>query len=103
MLRDTMELMAWSGMPADSVVAWMLARYGEQYRAVPLTRGSGLWAWLMPPLVLLAGIVALAMALKHLRAREEHRPLPAQDLTEEDESILAQALEELKTSEEVPF
>lgn len=103
MLRDTMELMAWSGMPADSVVAWMLARYGEQYRAVPLTRGSGLWAWLMPPLALLAGIVALAMALKHLRAREEHRPPLARDLTEEDESILTQALEELKASEEVPF
>jgi cytochrome c-type biogenesis protein CcmH/NrfF len=103
LLRDSIELMAWSGLPSDTLVAWMLARYGEEYRAVPLTRGTGLWAWIMPPLVLLAGIVAFILALNHFRGRKETAPPPSQDLSEEEESLLAQALEELKASEEVPF
>lgn len=103
LLRDTLELLAWSGEPSDTIVAWMLARYGEEYRAVPLTRGSGLWAWLMPPMALLAGIVVLIMALKHFRGQRDEVPAHAHDLTMEDESALAEAMEELKASEEVPF
>jgi cytochrome c-type biogenesis protein CcmH/NrfF len=103
LLRDTLELLAWSGEPSDTIVAWMLARYGEEYRAVPLTRGSGLWAWLMPPMALLAGIVVLIMALKHFRGQRDEVPVHAHDLTMEDESALAEAMEELKASEEVPF
>jgi len=103
LLRDTLEMMAWSGAPSDTLVAWMLARYGDEYRAVPLARGDGLWAWIMPPLALLGGLVALGLALKHFRARQDASPPPARGLSEEDESILAEALEELKASEEVPF
>lgn len=103
LLRDSLELLAWSGEPSDTIVAWMLARYGEEYRAVPLTRGSGLWAWLMPPLALLAGIVVLITVLRHFRAQREAVPARAEDLTTEDESLLAEAMEELKASEEVPF
>jgi len=103
MLRDTLELLAWAGEPSDTLVAWMLARYGEEYRALPLIRGSGLWAWLMPPMALLGGILILVMALRQFRAREEELTVPAQSLSQEEESLLAEALEELKASEEVPF
>jgi cytochrome c-type biogenesis protein CcmH/NrfF len=103
LLRDTLELLAWSGEPSDTIVAWMLERYGEEYRAVPLTRGSGLWAWLLPPLALLAGIVVLIGVLRRFRAPEDDGLDEVQDLTEEDESLLAEALEDLKASEEVPF
>jgi cytochrome c-type biogenesis protein CcmH/NrfF len=103
MLRDTLELLAWAGEPSDTIVAWMLARYGEEYRALPLIRGSGLWAWLMPPMALLAGIMVLVMALRQFRAREEVVLAPEQGLSQEDESLLVEALEELKASEEVPF
>ena len=103
MLRDTLQVMAHDGASADSLVGWMLATYGEEYRAVPQTRGSGLWAWLMPPLALLGGLAAVVLALGHFRARREADPLSVQPLSEEDESILAEALQELKAAEEVPF
>lgn len=103
MLRDTLELLAWAGDPSDTIVAWMLARYGEEYRALPLIRGSGLWAWVMPPMALLGGIAVLIVALRQFRAKEEEALVPVQGLSQEDESLLAEALEELKSSEELPF
>lgn len=102
-LRDTIQIMAAEGATADSLVNWMLASYGEQYRAVPRTSGSGLFAWVMPPLALVGGLLLLVVALRHFRARREPEPAPAQALSEEDESVLAEALKELKDTEEVPF
>ena len=70
---------------------------------MPQTRGSGLWAWLMPPLALLAGLFSVVIALRKFRARREADPPMVTTLTEEDESVLASALQELKAAEEVPF
>ncbi|MFC1791149.1 cytochrome c-type biogenesis protein CcmH [Gemmatimonadota bacterium] len=103
LLRDSLQMMAWDGASSDSLVAWMLATHGEEYRAVPLTRGTGLFAWVMPPLALLAGLLIVALALKHFRPKREEAPVPVEDLSQEDESALAAALQELKASEEVPF
>lgn len=102
-LRDTLQAMAHNGASADSLVSWMLGLYGEGYRAVPQARGSGLWAWIMPPLVLALGLVLVVVALRHLRRREGPRKGPAQPLSPEDESVLADALAELEAAEEVPF
>lgn len=102
-LRDTLQAMAHEGASADSLVSWMLGMYGEEYRAVPQARGSGLWAWLMPPLVLALGLVLVVVALRHLRRREGPPKAPAGPLSPEEESVLADALEELKAAEEVPF
>jgi cytochrome c-type biogenesis protein CcmH/NrfF len=103
LLRDSIQEMAWAGASADSIVEWMLANHGEEYRAVPLARGSGLWAWLMPPLALLAGVIIVALALQHFRSRQEDvTPVP-DSISSEDESALEAAMEELKKSEEVSF
>jgi cytochrome c-type biogenesis protein CcmH len=102
-LRDTLQAMAHAGAPSDSIVAWMLAQYGEEYRAVPRARGSGLLAWIVPPLALVGGFVLVLMALKHFRSKEEESSLPPRSLSAEEESILAEALQELKATEEVPF
>jgi len=102
-LRDTINMMANDGIASDSIVSWMLASYGDQYRAVPRASGSGLWAWVMPPLALLGGLLAVFLALKHFRARREAMPRAEEDLSAEDESVLEKALQELKASEEVPF
>jgi cytochrome c-type biogenesis protein CcmH len=102
-LRDTINMMANEGVAADSIVNWMLSSYGEQYRAVPKAQGSGLWAWVMPPLALVGGLFAVFLALRHFRARGEAKPRVEEELSEEDESVLEKALEELKASEEVPF
>ncbi len=103
LLRDSLQMMAWDGASSDSIIDWMLTSYGEEYRGVPLTSGGGLWAWLMPPIVLLAGFLAVAVALRHFRRTQEVHPSPATPLSEEDETILAAALQELRASEEVPF
>jgi cytochrome c-type biogenesis protein CcmH/NrfF len=103
LLRDTIQIMAAEGATADSLVGWMLATYGEQYRAVPQTRGSGLFAWIMPPFALLGGLLLVVVALRHFRARREAEPAPVKALSEEDETVLAAALKELKATEEVPF
>lgn len=103
LLRDTLQVMAQGGASADSIVSWMLATYGEEYRAVPQTRGGGLWAWLMPPFAFLAGLLFLVLALRHFRVRREADPPVVKPLSEEDESVLASALQELKAAEEVPF
>jgi len=103
LLRDSIQAMAWDGADSDSMVAWMLANHGEEYRAVPQARGSGLWAWLMPPLALLGGVIVVALVLQHFRARREEDPTLPGSLSSEDESALEAALEELKKSEEVSF
>lgn len=102
-LRDTLQAMAHAGAPADSIVAWMLAQYGEEYRAVPTAKGSGLLAWIVPPLALLVGLFLVLVTLRHLRSREGETPSPPKALSAEDESLLAEALQELKAAEEVPF
>ena len=102
-LRDSIQKMAWEGSSADSLVNWMLGSYGEEYRAVPRAAGSGLWAWVMPPLALLGGLIIVAMALQHFRARREAAAGPSGDISTEDESVLKAALDELKESEEVAF
>jgi cytochrome c-type biogenesis protein CcmH/NrfF len=103
LLRDSLQMMAWGGASADSIVGWMLASYGEQYRGVPRTSGGGLFAWLIPPLALFGGLIGVAVALRHFRRGREESPVAAPSLSTEDESVLAAALEELKASEEVPF
>jgi cytochrome c-type biogenesis protein CcmH len=106
LLRDTLQMMAQEGASSDSLVGWMLATYGEKYRAVPRTSGSGLWAWVMPPLALVGGAVLVGVALRHFRARARavsSAPARAAPITPEDETALAAALQELKRSEEVSF
>ena len=103
LLRDSIQEMAWEGASSDSLVNWMLSTHGEEYRAVPLARGSGLWAWLMPPLALLGGLIVVALALQHFRTRRETDPELSEDISSEDESVLEAALEELRESEEVTF
>jgi len=102
-LRDSIQMMAWEGASSDSLVTWMLGAYGEEYRAVPRAAGSGLWAWIMPPLALLGGLIGVAMVLHHLRSRREALPEGLREISVEDESVLQAALEELKDSEEVAF
>jgi len=102
-LRDSLQMLAWNGASTDSIVAWMLSNHGEEYRAVPLARGSGLWAWVMPPFALVAGLVLLTAVLRRFRAREVISRSKAATLSQEDETALSKAMEELRTSEEVPF
>jgi cytochrome c-type biogenesis protein CcmH/NrfF len=71
-LRDSIHARALQGASSDELVEWMLADYGEEYRAVPQSRGSGLFAWILPPLALLLGGLGVVMALRRFRPVPEH-------------------------------
>jgi cytochrome c-type biogenesis protein CcmH/NrfF len=104
LLRDSLQALAWEGVPADTLVEWMLANHGEEYRAVPRAAGSGLWAWIMPPLALLGGLILVSLALQHFRSRRAEAGDEAPtEISPEEESVLEGALKELKDSEEVAF
>ena len=103
LLRDSLQAMAHDGASADSLVDWMLGSYGEEYRAVPQARGSGLWAWIMPPLVLILGLLLVVVVLKRLRSQAGPPKDSAAPLSPEEEAVLARAREELRAAEEVPF
>ena len=102
-LRDSLHLLAADGWDADSLVAWMLANHGEEWRAVPEVRGKGLLAWAIPPAALLMGLLLTMAVLHRFRSGQVEREEARAQLSPEDESRLAQAMEELKASEENPF
>lgn len=95
-LRDTIRVWADKGVTADSIVALVVAQYGEEYRGYPQTEGKGWLAWLVPPGAILLGILAIAAALKHLRRSGEARELP---VTEADAEEVRRALREMEDAE----
>ncbi len=98
-LRDSLQAGALLGLSADSLVEWMIASYGEEYRALPETSGSGLLAWLVPPVALLLGLTLVVVALRRLKG-----PVPAgvetDAITEDERDRLDSALAELEEMEE---
>lgn len=98
-LRDSLQAGALAGLSADSLVEWMIASYGEEYRALPETSGSGLLAWLVPPLALLLGLTLVVVALRRLVG-----PVPAgvetDAITDDERDRLDTALAELEEMEE---
>lgn len=98
-LRDSLQAGALAGLSADSLVEWMIAAYGEKYRALPETSGSGLLAWLVPPLALLLGLSLVLVALRRLKG-----PVPVgvktDAITDDERGRLDAALAELEELEE---
>lgn len=103
MLRDTIETLARSGLAADSIVALIVAEYGEEYRAVPRVEGIGGLAWYMPPVALIVGLVVVAAFLARRRGA---RPGPTDGYrppSEGEERRLRQAMAELDEDERPDF
>src|SRR5690606_31134674 len=100
LLRDSIRELAAAGEPANEIIEWMIARHGEEWRAVPKRSGGGLWAWLLPPVVLLGGA---ALVTHHLRSR---RPAPVDvayeppALSSAERERLAAAMRRWEESEE---
>jgi cytochrome c-type biogenesis protein CcmH len=89
-LRDSIHDMAGAGETTAAIVEWVLARHGEEWRAVPKRSGAGLWAWVVPPLVLLVAGVLLAFRLRGIRSLPP-APAPA-PLSPEEEAELSAAM-----------
>jgi cytochrome c-type biogenesis protein CcmH/NrfF len=93
-LRDSIYDLAAEGMTSDELIDWMLSRHGEEWRAVPQRSGAGLWAWVIPPLALLAGLGVLVGWLRSSRTPGGEIAPPDDHLSEGDRERLATALRE---------
>lgn len=102
-LRDSIADLAEQGRDADWIVEWMVARHGEEYRAVPPKTAGGFVAWTMPAfgaVMLLFGTIAL---LQRMRGTPAERPVAATVVSEADEDRLRAAMRELDAEEEATF
>jgi cytochrome c-type biogenesis protein CcmH len=99
-LRDTVLTMATAGMTADRIVETVIARRGEQMRIVPEHNGTGLLAWIAPPVVLLVGGGLLLGKMRRMRGRPAPS-LPAADqpISADERAMLDRALAELEREE----
>ena len=98
-LRDSIQMFAESGLDADSLVEWMIASHGEEYRAFPKRSGAGLLAWVAPPVALLVGLGLVVIALRRLKGPGAAVETAA-GLTEEERERLDAALARLEEMEE---
>ena len=99
-LRDTVLMMATAGMSADKIVQTVIANRGEQMRIVPEHKGTGLLAWIAPPVVLLVGGGLLLGKMKRMRSRTSPVPAAAgQAISADDRATLDRALAELEREE----
>lgn len=103
LLRDSIQEMAREGWSTDELVDWVIANHGEEYLAYPRASGQGLLAWLVPPAVLLLGIVVVVAALRYMRESNPGTKMVEGELSPEDEVLLRQALQEMDVSEEPIF
>jgi cytochrome c-type biogenesis protein CcmH/NrfF len=105
-LRDSIQALAYEGWTSEELVEWMLANHGEQYRAIPRRTGWGLWAWLLPPLGLLAGAAVVVLALRRFGPiRREAALSPGRDaqISREEEERLRSAIREIELTEDPSF
>jgi cytochrome c-type biogenesis protein CcmH/NrfF len=101
LLRDSIRTMAAQGRSADAIVEDVLARHGEEWRAVPRRTGAGLWAWLIPPFALALGGVFLWGRLKAMRGEGRVYAAAAGDgVSDEERARLNAALAEFERRED---
>jgi cytochrome c-type biogenesis protein CcmH/NrfF len=92
MLRDSIRMLANQGTPPDEIVEWMIANHGEEWRAAPKRSGLGLWAWILPPLVLLLGAGVVGHRIRLLRrgaVTGDASPLSPEEQAELDGQLAA--------------
>jgi cytochrome c-type biogenesis protein CcmH/NrfF len=104
-LRDSIHALAVQGWTAGEIRGWVLANHGEEWKAVPDRSGAGLWAWLLPPLALLAGLVVVVNVVRRWSGPStdelgEPEEAAWQGPSAEEESRLREALRELELSED---
>jgi cytochrome c-type biogenesis protein CcmH/NrfF len=101
MLRDSIQRLAEGGLSHDSIVNIIIADYGEEWRAEPLRSGTGLWAWLIPPGMIVAGLSLVGVVLARRRSSTPAFEGPEPDA--EAEARIRAALKVLDEEEEPVF
>jgi cytochrome c-type biogenesis protein CcmH len=85
------------GVTRDQIIQYFVDRYGEGILTQPPKHGLNLLVWLLPLAGLLAGLAVVGTVLwAHTPGPHLHAAASSpEDLSEDDERLLAQALEEL--------
>lgn len=99
-LRDSIRQMAARGQSAERIIEDVLARHGEEWRAVPKRSGAGLLAWLILPLALVVGGMVLWGRVKVMRSQGPAPVAAGGLMSEEERARLDAALREFEQAEE---
>lgn len=74
-MRSEIRTMLGEGKSEREVLDYYIAEHGQQILAVPEARGFNLFAWLLPFVLLVAGIVGVTVMMRYWRSHQ--RPTPA--------------------------
>ena len=101
MLRDSIRVAAAQGQSAQRIVEDVLARHGEEWRAVPKRSGAGLLAWLILPMSLVVGGLVLWGRIKVMRSQGPAPAVADAAVSDDERARLDAALREFEQAEEV--
>jgi cytochrome c-type biogenesis protein CcmH/NrfF len=76
-MREAIAEQLAAGRSPDQVRAWFAQRYGTEILADPPQRGIGALLWILPGIVLLAGLVLAVRTLRRRSGGAERLPAPA--------------------------
>jgi cytochrome c-type biogenesis protein CcmH len=69
-MREIIRARLQQGQTREQIIAYFVEQFGEGVLAAPPRRGTGLWLWLAPPGILVAGALVLGRYVRRqLRAR----------------------------------
>jgi cytochrome c-type biogenesis protein CcmH len=101
-LRDSIRGMAAEGQGVEQIVEGVLARHGEEWRAVPKRSGVGLLAWLVLPIALIGGGLFVWTRVRAMRGQGQvYAIAPGQGMTTDERARLDAALREFERVEDV--
>ena len=111
-LRDSIHALAYQGWSSEALVEWMIGNHGEEYRAVPETSGWGVFAWILPPLAILAGAALVTVAVRRFRPAADVRgereagadpAYAGAGISPEEQERLRSAIRDIELSEDPSF
>lgn len=100
-MRHTIRDRLRSGQSESQIEAYFVSRYGAWILLTPPASGIGLLAWLLPPLLLLVGLLVVGMAVMTWRTRAPTEPWSAPAAAEDMDYALELA-ETRRESGEMP-
>jgi cytochrome c-type biogenesis protein CcmH len=100
-LREEMRSMVEGGMTGDEIIAFYVAKHGEQILVAPEATGFNLFAWLGPFVLLLAGGVGILVLVRRWSSSPDTGPAveyPTVDLPADDPYVakLRREIEDLQ-------
>ena len=102
-LRDSLQVLAEAGWTSERLVEWVLAEHGEEWRALPRVRGFGVFAWLVPPLMLAVGLALVLTLVARARSATAGPPVRLRPLGPREQDVLAAAIRDMESEEEEWF